>query len=144
LLIKKGCIIIRAYNLGKYVNRHSSWRGIIRLWLLQFGVTLALAMLCTLAFGLNAGGSVILGGLVCIIPNMYFAIKLFRHQGARAIKQIVNGFYVGEALKIMLTMILFTVVLVLFRITPLAFFGSYFTILMTHWFAPWIIGNKLQ
>lgn len=114
----------------------------MRLWLVQLGITACLAIFCALVFNMNSAYSVILGGLVCIIPNAYFAIKVFKYQGARAAKQIVNGFYKGEALKIIISILLFTAVFVLCRITPLAFFASYIIVLMTHWFAPWIIVNK--
>jgi len=124
------------------VNKQLNRRGIMRLWLVQLGITVFLAALCAIMFNMNAASSALLGGLVCIIPNAYFASKLFKHQGARAAKQIVSSFYKGEALKIFISIFLFTAVFVLCRITPLAFFGSYILILMTHWFAPWIIVNK--
>lgn len=129
-------------KVGEYVNKRLSKRGIMRLWLVQLGITLILAVFCGIVFSFNAGSSAVLGGLVCIIPNAFFANKLFKHQGARAAKQIVNNFYKGEALKIFLSIFLFTAVFVLCRITPLAFFASYIIVLMTHWFAPWIIVNK--
>jgi ATP synthase protein I len=90
----------------------------------------------------RAAISAILGGLVYIIPNAYFASTLFKHQGARAAKQIVNSFYKGEALKMVSSILLFTAVFVLYRVTPFAFFATYITVLMTHWFAPWVIDNK--
>jgi ATP synthase protein I len=93
-------------------------------------------------FGANAAGSALLGGMVCIIPNAYFARKLFKYQGARSAKQIVNSFYKGEAIKMILSIALFTAVFVYVKITPLAFFASYIMVLMTHWFAPLIIVNK--
>ena len=131
-------------KVGEYVNKQLNERGIIRLWLVQIGITLVIAALCAVLFSINAATSALLGGIVCIIPNAYFASKLFKHQGARAAKQIVNSFYKGEALKIVLSIFLFTTVFVLCRITPLAFFASYILVLMTHWFAPWIIVNKLN
>lgn len=126
------------------MNQQLSKRKIVRLWLIQLAVTLVLSVFCLLKYTVNAGLSALLGGLVYIIPNAYFASKLFKHQGARAAKQIVSSFYKGEALKIVLSIFLFTAVFVLFRITPLAFFLSYITVLMTHWLAPLIIVNKLN
>lgn len=114
----------------------------MRLWLVQISTTLALAMFCALLFGVQAASSALLGGVVCIVPNAFFARKLFKYQGARSAKQIVNSFYKGEALKIILSMMLFTAVFLWVKITPLAFFASYIIILMTHWFAPLIIVNK--
>lgn len=124
------------------MNKQLNKRGIIRLWLVQLGITFFLSVLFAIIFNITAAGSALLGGLVCIIPNAFFASKLFKYQGARAAKQIVNSFYKGEALKIFLSIFLFTAVFVLCRITPLAFFASYILVLMTHWFAPWIIVNK--
>lgn len=124
------------------MNKQLNKRGILRLWLVQLGITIVLAALCAICINAKAAGSAFLGGMVCIIPNAYFAIKLFKHHGARAAKQIVNSFYKGEALKIILSVFLFTAVFVLCRITPSAFFASYILVLMTHWFSPWIIINK--
>lgn len=131
-------------KVGEYVNKQLNKRGIVRLWLVQCGITLIIAALCGIIFSINAAISALLGGIVCIIPNAYFASKVFKHQGARAAKQIVNSFYKGEALKIILSVFLFTAVFVLCRITPVAFFASYILVMMTHWFAPWIIVNKLN
>lgn len=124
------------------MNKQLSRRGIIRLWCVQASVTLVFAAFCALVYGTNAASSALLGGIVCIIPNAYFASKLFKYQGARSAKLIVNSFYKGEALKIVISIFLFTAVFLLFKITPLAFFVSYIMIQTTHWFAPLIIVNK--
>ncbi|MDR3443365.1 MAG: F0F1 ATP synthase subunit I [Legionella sp.] len=124
------------------MNKQLSKRGIVRLWLVQLIVTLVFAVLCAVAYGANAASSALLGGMVCVIPNAYFARKLFKYQGARSAKQIVNSFYKGEAIKILLSVLLFTAVFIWVKITPLAFFAAYIMILMTHWFAPLIIVNK--
>ena len=129
-------------KLGEYVNNQLNKRNIKQLWFIQISVTLVLAALYAVALGFNAAFSAMLGGLVCIIPNALFAVKLFKHQGARAAKQIVRHFYQGEALKIITSIILFTMVFLLFRITPLAFFVSYIVVLMMHWLSPLIVDNK--
>lgn len=95
-----------------------------------------------ITYDIKASASALLGGLVYIIPSAYFAFKLFKYQGARAARQIVNSFYKGEAAKIFLSMLLFTLVFALCRVNPLAFFTSYILLLMTHWISPWIIVNK--
>ncbi len=85
----------------------------------------------------------LLGGIVAIIPSYLFAAKLFQSQGARAAREIVRGFYIGEALKIFSTIILFTLAFSLFKIAPLPFFTTYIVVLMMHWFAPLIFANKV-
>lgn len=124
------------------MNKRLNKLGIIKLWLLQLAVTLIVATLCALMYNTNAAISAMLGGLVCIIPNAYFASNVFKYQGARAAKQIVNSFFKGEALKLITSMLLFTAVFVLYRVNPIAFFVSYIMVLMTHWITPWIIVNK--
>lgn len=124
------------------MNKRLNKLGIIKLWSLQLAVTLIVATLCALMYNTNAAISAMLGGLVCIIPNAYFARNVFKYQGARAAKQIVNSFFKGEALKLITSMILFTAVFVLYRVNPIAFFVSYIMVLMTHWVTPWIIVNK--
>ncbi|MDI1351647.1 MAG: ATP synthase subunit I, partial [bacterium] len=94
------------------MNKKLNKRGILRLWLVQISMTLFLVVLCALGFDKNAALSALLGGLVCIIPNAFFAHKVFKYQGARAAKQIVNSFYAGEALKIFISIFLFTAVFV--------------------------------
>jgi ATP synthase protein I len=136
------CFILRAVKLGEYVNKQLSTRGIVRLWWIQLGITAFVSVLCAIIYGANASMSALLGGMVCFVPNVYFARTLFKYKGARSAKQIVNCFYKGEAVKIGLSMLLFTTVFVWIKITPLAFFGSYILILMTHWFAPLVIVTK--
>lgn len=106
------------------------------------GVIACLASLCYIVYGAQSAGSALLGGLVYLIPNVCFAMVLFKHQGARASRRIVNSFYKGEALKIGLSIALFIMVFVLFRVKPGAFFASYIVLQMTHWFAPLIIENN--
>lgn len=111
---------------------------------MQLGVTFVVTCLFAVIDNKESAISALLGGIVYIIPNAYFALTLFKYQGARAARQIVNGFYKGEALKIILTIILFTLVFVVYRVKPLAFFVSYIIVLMTHWFTPCVVStNKI-
>lgn len=116
--------------------------GLTRLWLIQLGVVVVFALLCVVFYTSKAAVSVLLGGAVCIIPNIYFASNLFKYHGAKAAKQIVNSFYKGEALKIVMSIFLFTLVFVLCTIDPLVFFAAYIAVQITHWLTPWIIINK--
>jgi ATP synthase protein I len=54
--------------------------------------------------------SVLLGGLISIAPNSYFARRAFRYRGARVAPHIARGFYEGEAGKFVLTATAFAVV----------------------------------
>lgn len=110
--------------------------------MVQAGLTLFLAALCLLMGGTKAAYSAILGGIVCMVPNIFFARSLFRYQGARSAKKIVNAFYKGEAIKIILSIVLFAIVFIIGNINALAFFITYIVVQMTFWVAPWIIINN--
>ncbi|MFA5959644.1 MAG: ATP synthase subunit I [Tatlockia sp.] len=117
-------------------------KGVRRLLEIQCIISAIIALVLLLAFGIQAAFSALLGGMVAIIPIALFARKLFYYQGARAARQIVKSFYIGEALKMLLSMTLFILVFTLLRINPLAFFITYIVVLMCYWFAPLIFANK--
>lgn len=117
-------------------------QGAQRLLMCQLSITGLLAGAAILLSGTTAAISALLGGLVNMIPNAYFARTMFRYQGARAAKQIVNSFYKGEALKIVLSIALFMLVFKFFNIVPLVFFATYIVAQMVFWFAPLIFDNK--
>lgn len=67
-------------------------------------VTLLLLVLATAASGswLSAY-SLLIGGLICLIPGTLFARKAFKYRGARSAELIVKALYQGEAIKLVLT-----------------------------------------
>lgn len=112
------------------------------LLILQFILTAVIALLLLCLYGSREATSALLGGLVALLPSALFAKKLFAHQGARAAKQIVRNFYLGEALKIMTSVALFALVFLFYEVNPLAFFVTYIVVVMTIWFAPLVLTNK--
>lgn len=128
--------------MGRTVKNQQGLHGANQLFAWQLGITLLLASIAMVVSGLTAAESALLGGLVSIVPNAYFARKLFRHQGAHAAKQIVNSFYKGEASKIALSIMMFALVFKFFTIIPLIFFTVYIVVQMVFWFAPLIFTTK--
>ena len=97
---------------------------------LQLVVTLAVALVLWVFQGLVAGYSGLLGGLVALIPNCYFAFRVYRYSGARSARAIVGEFYSGEAGKLILTAVLFiTVWLAVKPLVVAAVFGGYLAVL---------------
>ena len=120
-------------------------RSLLPVWRLLLaqlivGTLIALGMLITA--GKQAALSALLGGLVAFLPSLIFARKLFQYQGARAARQIIRSFYLGEFLKIISSIALFTLVFVYFEVTPLAFFLTYIVVVMIHWFSPLLVDNR--
>lgn len=70
--------------------------------------------------------SLLLGGLVFLVPHAWFTRHAFRYQGAQAAPLMVKSFYRGEAGKFLLTAALFIAVFVLNgSLNVVAFFGSF-------------------
>jgi ATP synthase protein I len=127
---------------GKKVTSGIKRPAIYRLIGAQAGATLIIS----LGFLLKdqvAAYSALLGGFIFVLPNIYFAEKAFAHTGARAARQIVNSFYKGEAVKIALTAVLFTVVFVLVKpLNVLALFVTFIIVLTTNWLAPLLLSHQ--
>jgi len=91
---------------------------ISRVLLAQLGLSVVLAMLFWGVSGRVAGYSALLGGLTCVIPNAFLALRLVvprREPGAGA---LVKAAYIGELGKLALTVIMLSVVFTL--VQPLA------------------------
>jgi ATP synthase protein I len=95
----------------------------------QIAFSLLVVILCTITtyfyFGILSAKSILIGGLVVIIPNVYFALKAFRYAGARSSEKVLESFYDGEKMKILLTAILTALALKFFPIEPIVFFTSF-------------------
>ncbi|KLN65228.1 F0F1 ATP synthase subunit I [Vibrio sp. VPAP30] len=80
-----------------------------QLLMIQFGAVTLLAVGMAIAVNADWGLSALIGGGIFVIANAVFALCAFMFSGARAAKRITASFYAGEALKILITVILFTV-----------------------------------
>ena len=105
------------------------------------GITVTLMVILGAALsGGAAATSALTGGLVCLLPNAYFAWRAFRYQGARFARDIVKSFYRAEAGKFGLTAALFTLVFITVPPSnPAFFFGAYVATLFTQWLGPWLL-----
>jgi ATP synthase protein I len=86
--------------------------------LAQLGTSVVLAVLFWGLDGRISGYSALLGGLICVVPNAFLALRLAvprRDPGAAA---LVQAAYIGELGKLALTVLMFGMVFVLVR--PLA------------------------
>ena len=86
------------------------------MWQFLVGVVLAAAVLGV--FGRVAGYSALLGSLTCAVPNAFLALRLMaprRDPGAQA---LLRAAWIGEAGKLALTVLFFT--LVFTQVQPLS------------------------
>ncbi|WP_371375464.1 ATP synthase subunit I [Thalassotalea aquiviva] len=114
--------------------------------LLQIIIQLLITIISAGIFYVYMGEAVILsvlaGGLIAVVSNIVFALKAFQYAGARRAKQVVDSFYQGVKLKMLLTAVLFALSFKFLSITPLAFFAT-FSLTMV---APWLtaVVNKFN
>jgi ATP synthase protein I len=86
----------------------------LRVVLLQLATTVVAGLIAGLIGGIPALLSALLGGLCCVIPNSLFALRLFANaQKAGAANPM--SFFIGEFIKIALTIALLGAVAWLYR-----------------------------
>lgn len=93
------------------------------LW--QAVVALVIALLCWPLWGWRASYSVAVGGLVCVLPALYFATVFFSVTGALAAPRIARAMYRAEFGKLLLTGLLFVVVFRFLAVDVAPFFGGF-------------------
>ena len=95
----------------------------------QILISVLVVLACSIAtyfiWGLSYAISVLAGGAISIIPNFVFAYKAFKYAGARSSEKVLDSFYSGEKLKIVLTAVLFALAFKFLAIEPIAFFSSF-------------------
>jgi ATP synthase protein I len=96
------------------------------------------ALIMTSGFALMEGKagalSAALGGAAAFIPNLYFALRVYRSAGQEA-KKIVRSFYAGESGKLLLTAVLFYMIFQLPNVQIIPLLTVYVAVLSVFWFA---------
>lgn len=82
--------------------------------------------------------SVVIGGVLCVLPNTYFGLRAFqggpRDRGARAANRVLQNLYRGETGKFVLTLVGFAAVFAAVRpLDPVALFISYGLCVIVQW-----------
>ncbi len=123
---------------------HSRFRHRDALWALvtQAVVVFIGTPVVWLCWQPQAAGSLVLGGLVCLLPNIYLYRKAFSHFGARQAKQILKDLFWGKAVKIVLTAVLFIGALLISWALPLWVFIGFILAQVGFWLAPIYLGFK--
>ncbi len=114
-----------------------------QLLLIQLGgVTLAAAGIAA-TVNVEWGVSALIGGGICVVANAVFALCAFMFSGARAAKKVAASFYTGEALKILITVVLFSIVYMYTQVELVPLKLTYLLALGINIFAPVLfINNK--
>lgn len=78
--------------------------------------------------------SPLIGSGIALIPNIFFAYKVYQARNLDA-QRIVNAFYAGETAKLILTVALFSIVLQNHSVDFLTLLIGYVAVLSVFWFA---------
>ena len=98
--------------------------------------------LAGMLFGLVSGKSAFYGGLICFIPTCWFAIRAFRHGGARSATQIVRSLYAGAAGKMVMTVVLFGFLFAYVKpINAMAVFAGFAGVSVMNWLGPLLVAQ---
>ncbi len=81
--------------------------------------------------------SAFLGGLVCVLPNYYFARQMFTKRRSADPQSIIWSIYIAELIKLSLAIILFAVIFINYKdLHPLTLLITYFIAQSCMWIAP--------
>jgi len=92
---------------------------------LAISVVLFCSLLTYFIWGILHAHSVLAAGVVTIIPNIVFALKAFQYAGAKSSKLVVESFFSGVKLKMVLTALLFALAFKFLVLLPIPFFSMF-------------------
>ena len=101
----------------------------------QTGTVLVVSCLVAI-FSFHAGFSVLLGGLCCALPNVYFAFQVFHRVRSSQPSRTVARFYRAEVIKLIMIGVLCVLTFKYIAIQPLSFFAGFFLAQIALWIVP--------
>jgi ATP synthase protein I len=102
----------------------------------QAAITLAVGALAVLGWGMAAGKSALWGGCVGTAASALMAMAIFRYPEGAAAARIAWGFYLGQFLKVALSIALLIVAFRARGTVPLALLVGYGATFVGYWVAP--------
>jgi len=103
-------------------------------------LSISVVLLCSLVtyfiWGLAHAQSVLAAGVVTIVPNIVFALKAFKYAGAKSSKLVVESFFSGVKLKMVLTALLFALAFKFLVLLPIPFFVMFCIVMVLPLIAP--------
>jgi len=93
--------------------------------ILAISVVLLCSLISYFIWGLIHAQSILAAGVVTIIPNIVFALKAFKYAGAKSSKLVVESFFSGVKLKMVLTALLFALAFKFLVLLPIPFFSMF-------------------
>jgi ATP synthase protein I len=101
----------------------------------QAAISAASAAIAWVVADMRAGWSALLGGGISTLASLALYALAFRHRAGTDPRDIARGFYLGEATKVGVTIVLMVLALVLWQPSLLAMMAAYIATLMVYWLA---------
>jgi len=99
----------------------------------QAAVTLVCALVSLGLGGTHAAVSALLGGGISSLASLAMALVGFGKNAATDPQRAIRAFFIGEAAKVAVVIVLFAVVLKTMKVVPLAMLGSYIATFFVFW-----------
>lgn len=101
----------------------------------QVAITVVAAVICFAVWGRVAGISALVGGCISAVASVALALIAFSSPADAPAQRIARMFYVGEGVKLALTVVMFIVVFLTMKVSFAALFGAYIATLFVYWIA---------
>ena len=121
--------------MSKILARRGRWSA-YKLVLMQAAVAGGTSVFFFALWGVQYGLSALAGGAIAVLPNFVFATLAFSHTGASSSAKVVKDFYWGEAVKLLLTIAMFSIAFIKLKVVYMPLFVCYTLALVVHWTAP--------
>ena len=109
----------------------------------QIGISIIVVLNFTLIiyfiWGATVATSALLGGVIGIVPNTVFAYKAFKYAGAKSSKLVVESFFSGVKIKMIVTALLFAIVFKTLLVLPLPLFGMFCLVMALPLITPFFV-----
>jgi ATP synthase protein I len=105
-----------------------------RIVLTQFGTAALAGAVAFATGGASIGVAALAGGMINVIANLYFAVKVFG-RGVRPAPAVLRSFYAAEAVKLLITAGLFVVTVAVWRLDFLPLLAGFVATLAVYWLA---------
>ncbi|MFO1371077.1 MAG: ATP synthase subunit I [Candidatus Competibacteraceae bacterium] len=102
---------------------------------IQLLVTLLIVAASFALGGGQAAYSALIGGSICVFVTLYFASKVFSVRIGSPAAKIARAFYMGEVVKLLLTVALLSIAFLWLNVSPLPLLLAYMAALMAYWLA---------
>ncbi len=105
-------------------------------------LVLAVTLICGVIWNLHAAWSALVGGAIYIVPNLVFVWLAFAFAGARQSKSVVMSLYLGEVVKLVLTIVMLAIALAWMKLDILSLYLAFAVALVAQWSIPFFFNNN--